>query len=355
MRPVRVLIVDDSATIRGLLKAILSRDPEIEVIGSAPDAAVARQMIKELNPDVITLDIEMPNMSGLEFLEKIMRLRPMPVVMVSTLTQNGAEATLSALEIGAVDYFAKPTANVAATLDQCSRELCEKVVTAARARVRPYVRREPSSAEVGRNFDPGTSVIAIGSSTGGVEALIEVLSHFPENCPPTVITQHMPAHFTTTFAQRLDRLCRPSVTEAVDGALLSVGQIYLAPGSDTHLEVVGAGTLKCRLIREPAVGGHRPSVDVLFESVARTVRHDGIGVILTGMGRDGATGLLAMRKENAATIGQDEGSSIVYGMPRVAFEVGAVEQQLPLEKIGQGILRVCELRMQGVKRHAARG
>ncbi|MGA7673730.1 MAG: chemotaxis response regulator protein-glutamate methylesterase [Rhizomicrobium sp.] len=354
MSKARVLIVDDSATIRGLLTAILSRDPEIEVIGCAPDAAVARQMIKELNPDVITLDIEMPNMSGLEFLEKIMRLRPMPVVMVSTLTQKGAEATLSALEIGAVDYFAKPTDNVAANLDECARELCEKVVTAAHARVRPYVRRDPSLVETRSDFDPGQSIIAIGSSTGGVEALIEVLSHFPENCPPTVITQHMPARFTTTFAERLDRLCKPSVTEATDGAKLSVGQIYLAPGTDTHLEVVGAGTLKCRLNGAPLVGGHRPSVDILFESVARAARHNGVGVILTGMGRDGAAGLLAMRKENAATIGQDEASSIVYGMPRVAFELGAVEQQLPLEQIGQEILHVCELRLQGVKRHASR-
>jgi two-component system chemotaxis response regulator CheB len=341
MKQARVLIVDDSATIRGLLKAILSRDPEIEVIGSAPDAAVARQMIKELNPDVITLDIEMPNMSGLEFLEKIMRLRPMPVVMVSTLTQKGAEATLSALEIGAVDYFAKPTENVATNLDECARELCEKVATAARANVRPYVQRSPVQRETSSNFDPGQSIVAIGSSTGGVEALIEVLSHFPENCPPTVITQHM-------------RICKPSVVEATDGAKLTVGQIYLAPGSDAHLEVVGSGTLKCRLVSTPLVGGHRPSVDVLFQSVAGTARHNGIGVILTGMGRDGSAGLLAMRKQNAATIGQDEASSIVYGMPRVAFELGAVEKQLPLEQIGQEILQVCESRLQGEKRHASR-
>jgi len=355
MKQTRVLIVDDSATIRGLLTAILSRDPEIEVIGAAPDAAVARQMIKELSPDVITLDIEMPNMNSLAFLEKIMRLRPMPVVMVSTLTQKGAEATLSALEIGAVDYFAKPTDNVAASLAECTRELCEKIVTAAHARVRPYVRRDPLRVEVRKNFDPGHSIVAIGSSTGGVEALIEVLSHFPENCPPTVITQHMPARFTATFAERLDRLCMPAVTEAKDGAPLSVGQVFLAPGSDSHLEVVGTGTLRCRLSGAPPVGGHRPSVDVLFESVARTCRHNGIGVILTGMGRDGAAGLLAMRKQNAATIGQDEASSIVYGMPRVAFELGAVEQQLPLEEIGQDILEVCESRLQGVNRHAGRG
>ncbi|MGA7713580.1 MAG: chemotaxis response regulator protein-glutamate methylesterase [Rhizomicrobium sp.] len=354
MKKARVLIIDDSATIRGLLTAILSRDPELEVVGSAPDAATARQMIKELKPDVCTLDIEMPNMSGLEFLEKIMRLRPMPIVMVSTLTKKGAEATLTALETGAVDYFPKPTDNVASHLDECSRELCEKVKTAAHARVRPHVHREPAQAEANSNFDPGQSIIAIGSSTGGVEALIEVLSHFPENCPPTVITQHMPAHFTTTFAERLDRLCRPKVTEAKDGDRLAAGKIYLAPGSEAHLEVVGTGTLKCHLVDAPLVGGHRPSVDVLFDSMARSVRENAIGVILTGMGRDGATGLLAMRKAGAATIGQNQETAIVYGMPRVAFEMNAVEQQLPLEQIGRGILRICELRLQGDKRHASR-
>jgi len=347
----RVLIVDDSATIRGLLSAILSHDPEIEVVGSAPDAAVARRMIKELNPDVLTLDVEMPNMNGIEFLEKIMRLRPMPVVMVSTLTQKGAEVTLSALEIGAVDYFAKPTENVAANLDECSRELCEKVKTASRARVRPYVRRDPVTTRI--DFDPGQSIVAIGSSTGGVEALITVLSNFPENCPPTVITQHMPANFTASFAQRLDRLCKPSVSEARDGDVLRVGKVYLARGGDTHLEIAGSSTLRCRLNNMPAVGGHRPSVDVLFRSVASAVRHNAIGVILTGMGRDGAVGLMTMRQQGAATIGQDEATSIVYGMPRVALELGAVEKQLPLEQIGQGILDLCESRVQKV-RHAIR-
>ncbi len=342
----RVLIVDDSATIRGLLTAILSRDPEIEVVGAAQDAAVARRMIKELNPDVITLDVEMPNMNGLEFLEKIMRLRPMPVVMVSTLTQKGAEVTLSALEIGAVDYFSKPTDNVAANLGESGRELCEKVKTASRARVRPYVERNPIPTRV--NFDPGQSIVAIGSSTGGVEALITVLSNFPENCPPTVITQHMPAHFTTSFAQRLDRLCKPSVSEAKDGVILSIGNVYLAPGGNTHLEIVGTGTLRCRLTSAPPFGGHRPSVDVLFGSMASAVRRNAIGVILTGMGRDGAAGLLKMRQQGAATIGQDEETSIVYGMPRVAFEIGAVERQLRLEHIGQGILDLCESSVQKV-------
>lgn len=352
MKRVRVLIVDDSATIRRLLTAVLSRDEGIEVVGGAPDAAAARQMIKDLNPDVVTLDVEMPNMNGLEFLEKIMRLRPMPVVMVSTLTQRGAEVTLSALEIGAVDYFAKPTENVAAHMDDCARELCEKVRTAATARVRPYRPREAPSPRPEADFDPGSNVIAIGSSTGGVEALIEVLSHFPANCPPTVITQHMPPHFTTSFADRLNRLCQPRVTEAADGAVLAPGNVYLAPGGERHLEVGGVGTLKCRLVSAPPVNGHRPSVDALFESVASTARSNAIGVILTGMGRDGASGLLTMRKNGAATIGQDEASSVVYGMPRVAMEIGAVERQFSLHHIGQEVLNICEMRTQKAGRHA---
>jgi two-component system chemotaxis response regulator CheB len=294
----------------------------------------------------------MPNMNGLEFLEKIMRLRPMPVVMVSTLTQKGTEVTLSALEIGAVDCFAKPTDNIGTHLEECSRELCEKVRTAASARVRAYVRREAPVISVKPDFNPGNTVVAIGSSTGGVEALIEVLSHFPKNCPATVITQHMPPHFTTSFADRLNRLCQPSVSEARDGAILAPGQVYLAPGGEAHLEVHGVGVLRCRLSNTEAVNGHRPSVDVLFNSVAATVRQNAIGVILTGMGRDGASGLLAMRKNGAATLGQDEASSVVYGMPRVAQELGAVERQFALHQIGQEVLNVCELRTQKAGRHA---
>jgi len=352
MKRVRVLIVDDSATIRRLLAAVLSRDENIEVVGGAPDAATARQMIKDLNPDVITLDVEMPNMNGLEFLEKIMRLRPMPVVMVSTLTQRGAEVTLSALEVGAVDYFAKPTDNVAAHFEECARELCEKVRTAAAARVHPYAKKERAPAPEKANFDPGNTVLAIGSSTGGVEALIEVLSHFPKNCPATVITQHMPPHFTTSFADRLDRLCQPNVSEARDGAALFPGQIYLAPGGEAHLEIHGKGALRCRLAKTAAVNGHRPSVDVLFNSVAKAAGSNAIGVILTGMGRDGADGLLAMRQAGASTLGQDEASAVVYGMPRVAMEIGAVEKQYALHQMGQEVLNICEARSQKAGRHA---
>ena len=348
--PVRVLIVDDSATIRHLLRSLLSQDPEIEIVGEAPEPAIARQLIKDLNPDVITLDVEMPNMNGLEFLEKIMRLRPMPVVMVSTLTQRGTEVTLAALELGAVDYFPKPTENAAAVLASTGKELIDKIKTAATARVRPLKRTTSVSASV--EFEPGDAVVAIGSSTGGVEALLQVLSFFPANCPPTVITQHMPAHFTTSFAARLSRLCRPEVCEARDGDMLKPGQVFLAPGGETHLEVAGRGSLRCRLVTAPLVSGHRPSVDVLFHSMAANAGPRAIGVILTGMGSDGADGLLAMRKAGGGTIGQDEASAIIYGMPRAAFERGAVMTQLPLEKIGPEILRLCGNRMKEGLQHA---
>ena len=351
MRPIRVLIVDDSATIRQILSALLSRDSEIEVVGCAPEPAVARQMIKDLNPDVITLDVEMPHMNGVEFLEKIMRLRPMPVVMVSTLTRRGADVTLAALELGAVDFFPKPTENAAALLEHGGEALVAKVKAAARANVRPLVRRT-APTPVAADFDPGDSIVAIGSSTGGVEALIQVLSSFPENCPPTVITQHMPAHFTTSFADRLSRLSRPDVREARNGDILRPGQIYLAPGSDTHLEVAGSGTLRCRLTAGTLVSGHRPSVDMLFRSIAQSAGRRAIGVILTGMGRDGAQGLGAIRAVGGATIGQDEATSIVYGMPRAAFELGAVGHQLPLEKIGPEILKLCSTPSRKEDRHA---
>ncbi len=334
--PVRVLIVDDSPTMRGLIMAALRRDPEIEVVGSAADPLEARALIKELNPDVITLDVEMPNMNGLEFLEKIMRLRPMPVVMVSTLTQSGAEITLQALEMGAVDAVGKPGAG--ATAAEAFAELTLKVKTAARSRVRA---REPLSAPR-PNADYRAApdhVLAIGASTGGVEALLTILSAFPANCPATVITQHMPATFTPSFAARLDKASAATVTEAVDGALLMPGHIYLAPGGVAHLEVSGV-TPRCRLIPGDTVSGHRPSVDVLFRSVAR-LRRPMTGVILTGMGRDGADGLLAMRQAGARTLGQDEASSVVYGMPRVAHEIGAVERQLPLHRLSSAILDLC--------------
>jgi two-component system chemotaxis response regulator CheB len=329
---IRVLIIDDSATMRALIRATLSRDPQIQIVGEAADPLEARQAIKALNPDVLTLDVEMPNMSGLDFLERIMRLRPMPVVMVSTLTSRGAEAALNALELGAVDCVAKPVTAGPNAFDA----LAEKVKAAAGAKVRPLLAVSPAMAPA--TYTPSGRIVAIGSSTGGVEALIAVLSAFPENCPPTVITQHMPATFTRSFAERLDRMTAPKVTEAKDGDVLSPGRVYLAPGGTTHLEVTGSATLRCRLVQADLVNGHRPSVDVLFNSVAKAAKDAAIGIILTGMGRDGAAGLLAMRNAGAATIGQNEATCVVYGMPKAALELGAVQRQLPLDRIGGGIL-----------------
>jgi two-component system, chemotaxis family, protein-glutamate methylesterase/glutaminase len=336
MKPIRVLVVDDSPTIRNIIIATLSRDPGIEVVGSAGDPLEARAVIKELNPDVITLDVEMPKMNGIEFLEKIMRLRPMPVIMVSTLTQAGAAASITALELGAFDCVGKPAFD----------DLVDKVKAAARARVRPSGERA-SPVRRGGDYRPANKLIAIGSSTGGVEALLQVLSCFPENCPPTVITQHMPSSFTASFAARLDRTCAPKVTEAADGAPLLAGHVYLAPGGNAHLEVMGGVQPRCRLREASPVSGHRPSVDVLFHSVAEAYGRRAAAVILTGMGRDGAQGMLAMRNAGAATIGQDEASCVVYGMPKSAFEIGAVERQLTLSAIGPAVLDLCALEIRG--------
>ncbi len=336
MRRARVLIVDDSATMRGMISATLSRDEEIEVVGMAGDPIEAREAIKALNPDVITLDVEMPRMDGLEFLEKIMRLRPMPVIMVSTLTQAGAAISVQALELGAVDCVGKPD----------FEDLAAKVKAAARAKVRPLGEARPA-ARVSNYRAHGDRVLAIGSSTGGVEALITMLSCFPEDCPATVITQHMPATFTASFAARLDRLCAPRCAEATDGAQLKPGHIYLAPGGATHLEVQGNVHPRCKLTTAAPVSGHRPSVDVLMHSVAKVYGSRAVGVLLTGMGRDGASGLKAMRDAGARTLGQDEASCVVYGMPRAAFEIGAVERQLPLTKIGQAALDLCAMENEG--------
>ncbi|CAN5382449.1 chemotaxis response regulator protein-glutamate methylesterase [soil metagenome] len=340
MAKIRVLVVDDSATMRGLITAALNRDPEIEVVGAAGDPFEARGMIKALNPDVVTLDIEMPNMNGIEFLEKIMRLRPMPVVMVSSLTQAGAEMTLRALELGAVDCVAKPTiaTNTADTLN----EVAVKVKAAARASIRTKADDKPQARR--KDYMPSGDIVAIGSSTGGVEALLSILTQFPETCPPTVITQHMPATFTASFAARLDRASGAKVQEAVDGALLEPGKVYVAPGGVAHLEVVRSAGLRCRLTQGDPVSGHRPSVDVLFNSVAQAVGDKAVGAILTGMGRDGAQGLLAMRKAGARTLGQDEQSCVVYGMPRTAFELGSVEKQVSLSSMGQTILDLASAR-----------
>ena len=336
----RVLIVDDSATMRGLIAATLRQDPEIEVVGQAADPLEAREAIKALNPDVITLDVEMPNMNGLEFLERLMRLRPMPVVMISTLTTRGAEATLEALELGAVDCVGKPATAGLSAFDG----LAEKVKAAARARVRGIRPAVSAPAAPTSNYVPDGRILAIGSSTGGVEALMTISERLPANCPPTVITQHMPATFTKSFAERMNRACAAEVAEAYSGAPVVPGKVWLAPGGAAHLTIEGAAQRRCRLIESENVNGHRPSVDVLFNSVAHIAGARSVGVILTGMGRDGAAGLLAMRQAGATTLGQDEASCVVYGMPKAAFELGAVERQLPLEKIGAAILQTTHAR-----------
>jgi len=344
----RVVVVDDSALFRKILAQVLDRDPEIEVVGTAEDPLDAREQIKALNPDVITLDIEMPNMDGLSFLEKIMRLRPMPVVMVSTLTQHGAEAAMKALEMGAVDYHPKPTSGVMDRLEAEAEELCTKIKAAARAKAgyahvaAPRPQKPVRRADPG--YRPGSKLVAIGSSTGGVEAVHQIVPNFPEDCPPTVITQHMPATFTATFANRLNQVSAATVSEAKDGDPLVPGHVYVAPGGDYHLEVRRQGSkLVCSLVAGELTSGHRPSVDVLFSSVAKVVGPSAIGVILTGMGRDGATGLKLMRDAGARTIGQNEDTCIVYGMPRVAFEEGGVEVQLGLSDVADKILEFCKV------------
>lgn len=336
---IRVIVVDDSPTMRAVIAANLRVDPEIEVVGQAADPHEARQLIKTLVPDVVTLDIEMPNMDGISFLEKIMRLRPTPVIMISTLTQAGADINLRALEIGAFDCVAKPSSIAPDSFNQ----LAEKVKAAAQSRCHSRSIKTAIHHPLPSDYEADGRLIAIGSSTGGVEALVEILSKFPANCPPVVISQHMPPAFTKSFAARLDKLCRPTVREAVDGQRLEVGHIYLAPG-DRHLELAGRILPEIRLSQTEKVNGHRPSVDVMFKSVARRVGSRAVGVILTGLGCDGAEGLLALRQAGAETIGQDAASSVVYGMPRVAFELGGVERQLPLEKIAAQLLSTTSVR-----------
>jgi two-component system chemotaxis response regulator CheB len=342
-KPVRVLIVDDSAVIRQLLTMLLSADPGIEVVGTAGDPYIARERIKALNPDVITLDVEMPNMDGVTFLRKIMTLRPMPVVMISTLTQAGAEITLEALEVGAVDFIAKPTNDVANALAEIAEELQAKVKSAAHARV--GARRVPAPARQPRRDRPACptdKIIAIGASTGGVEALKTLLMDMPAECPPILITQHMPPRFTAAFAERLNRECPMTVSEAAHNEPVEPNHAYIAPGSH-HLELVRVGGYyRCLLNDAPAVSGHRPSVDVLFRSVANIAGKAAVGVILTGMGKDGAEGLLQLRTTGAMTLGQDEASSLIYGMPRVAFERGAVVRQFPLSHMADAILDACD-------------
>ncbi|HTJ56607.1 MAG TPA: chemotaxis response regulator protein-glutamate methylesterase [Devosiaceae bacterium] len=331
---IKVLIVDDSALIREVLSRLLAHDRDIVVVGTANDPIEAREKIKTLNPDVVTLDIEMPNMNGLAFLERLMRLKPMPVVMVSTLTTKGASETMLALELGAVDFVAKPNATLAGGLDAFGANLREKIRGAVHSNVAARALRAPApNVPLRTAAAPEGAVIALGASTGGVEAIRHVLSDIPADCPPIVIAQHMPMAFTGRFAARLDELLEITVLEAQDRMPLQRGHAYVAKGN-YHLRVEhSSGQLKCRLTQDDLVSGHRPSVDVLFASVAKTIGPMAVGAILTGMGRDGASGLKLMREAGAYTVGQSQASALVYGMPRVAFEEGAVVEQAPVEAI----------------------
>jgi two-component system chemotaxis response regulator CheB len=346
MRPTRVLIVDDSAFVRQVLAELLSSDPSIMVVGAAADPYVAREMIKTLNPDVLTLDIEMPRMDGLAFLERIMSLRPMPVVMISSLTQKGADAALRALEMGAVDYVAKPMIGLSEGFAALKQEIIEKVKIAAKSHVRsPFDAKAPaarlSRMSPGQSYSSTEKVIAVGASTGGVEALQELLTAFPHDAPAILVTQHMPAMFTLSFAKRLDQFCAVSVSQAEDGERVLPGHVYLAPGG-FHLELARSGAnYVCRVHEQPPVSGHRPSVDVLFRSVALSAGANAVGIILTGMGKDGASALLEMRRAGASTIGQNEATCVVYGMPKAAHDCGATEIELPIGKIAEQVLHNC--------------
>lgn len=335
---IRVLIVDDSATARAVLADILSSDPMIEVVATASDAYVARDKIVELKPDVVCLDVEMPRMDGITFLKRLMHYMPLPVIMVSSLTQSGAKTTLSALEAGAVDFVAKPHSHIYDGKDEMRDELIAKIKIASKVKVR---KRELSSIQQANTTslaETTNKILAIGASTGGTEALKDVLMGLPRNSPGTIIVQHMPANFTGPFAERLNSLCAMEVREARNGDSITPGLVLIAPG-DYHMVVRRSGArYYVEIGSGEKVSGHRPSADILLNSVAKIAGSNAIGVILTGMGGDGAKGLLNMRNAGARTIGQDEASCVVYGMPKVAYELGAVEKQLPLHKISNGIL-----------------
>lgn len=335
---IRVLIVDDSATARAVLTEILESDPMIEVIGTASDAYIARDKIVELKPDVICLDVEMPRMDGITFLKRLMHYMPLPVIMVSSLTQAGAKTTLEALESGAVDFVPKPHSHIYDGRDEMSSELLSKIKVAAKVRVKQHMLINTQQANTTSLAETTHKILAIGASTGGTEALKDVLMGLPRNAPGTIIVQHMPANFTGPFAERLNSICAMEVREARNGDSISPGLVLIAPG-DYHMVVRRSGArYYVEIGSGEKVSGHRPSADVLLNSVSKIAGANAIGVILTGMGGDGARGLLAMRNAGARTIGQDEASCIVYGMPKVAYELGAVEKQLPLHKIANGIL-----------------
>ncbi len=335
--PFRVLIVDDSALMRQLLTEILSSSPELEVIGAASDPFIAREKIKLLNPDILTLDVEMPRMDGITFLEKLMRGHPMPVVMISSLTDKGAEITLKALSMGAIDFISKPKVDVSnGTIEQAD-EIIAKVIAAAKVKVRgssmPKLKPAELAAPPGCRISATHKVVAVGASTGGTEALKEFLSPLPADFPGIVIVQHMPEAFTRQFAERLDSLCRIRVKEARDGERILPGHALLAPGG-SHMSVVRRGMeYAVHVYQGERVNRHIPSVDVLFSSCAKELGGNALGVLLTGMGADGARGMLEMRQAGAFTFAEDESTCVVFGMPRAAILLDAVDQVLPLHKI----------------------
>ena len=355
-RRIRVLIVDDSALVRSLLSEMLGSAPGIEVVGVAADAHAAREKIKRLNPDVLTLDVEMPKMDGVTFLRNLMRLRPMPVVMVSSLTERGADVTLDALSLGAVDYLPKPKIDLAATLQDYRNELVEKIRTAARASVRALaperaaIRPGPAhsadavlpKAAGSRQLRTTDRIVAIGASTGGTEAIKEVLTRLPPDCPGVVIAQHIPKAFSGPFARRMNGCCAVSVCEAQDGQQILAGHVYIAPG-DRHLLVVRDGArYACRLDDGVPVNRHKPSVDVLFRSLAQSAGRNAIGALLTGMGKDGARGLKEMLDSGSRTIAQDEATSVVWGMPGEAVALGAAQHVVPLDGVATRIRQLAD-------------
>ncbi|MCD0505218.1 protein-glutamate methylesterase/protein-glutamine glutaminase [Bordetella petrii] len=340
MKKIRVLCVDDSALVRGLMTEIINSHDDMEVVAVAPDPLVARELIKQHNPDVLTLDVEMPRMDGLDFLEKLMRLRPMPVVMVSSLTERGGETTLRALELGAIDFVTKPKLGIRHGMLEYAELIADKIRAASRARLKaPGSSPAAPTVRLRSPFTSSEKLVMVGASTGGTEAIREVLRPLPPDSPAMLITQHMPAGFTRSFAQRLDALCAVTVREASHGERVLPGHVYLAPGGDTHMKLGRSGAnYVIELEASDPVNRHRPSVDVLFRSAAEAAGANAIGVILTGMGKDGAAGLMAMRKAGAHTLAQDEASCVVFGMPREAIALGAAAEIVPLAAMSERIL-----------------
>ena len=336
MTKIKVVIVDDSALIRSVMTEIVNSQPDMEVVGVAPDPLVARDLIKRTNPDVLTLDVEMPKMDGLDFLEKLMRLRPMPVLMVSSLTERGSEITMRALELGAVDFVTKPKISIQSGMREYTELIADKIRGASRARIKPRTLQAPTagaSSPLPQLRNPLTSsekLIIIGASTGGTEAIREFLMQMPSDCPGILIAQHMPEGFTTSFARRLDSLCKISVVESAGNERVLPGHAYIAPGHSHLLLTRSGANYMTKIEQSEPVNRHRPSVDVLFRSAAQAAGKNAVGVILTGMGKDGAQGMLEMKNAGAYNFAQDEASCVVFGMPREAIAIGAAHEVAPL-------------------------